>query len=132
MDRVDVKANVEKRLQSLGYTVVSSDDWVIGFITDKTENYIKSNCNITVIPNELLQVEVDIICGEFLNSKKNSGNLDIEGLNFDIVNKSVQEGDTKVEFYTDGIITADQMFTKLIQLLTDRKDELNSYRCIKW
>ena len=132
MDRGDIKMNVERRLESLGYTAVASDDWVIDFIIDKTENYIKSNCNIIIIPDELLQVTVDMICGEFLNTKKNSGGLDINGLNFDIVNKSIQEGDTKVEFYTDGIITADQMFAKLIQTLTGRKDELSSYRCVKW
>lgn len=132
MDRVDVKINVGRRLQSLGYTAVSSDDWIINFITDKTENYIKSNCNIAVIPDELLQAETDMICGEFLNTKKNSGNLDIEGLNFEMVSKSVQEGDTKVEFFTDGTATADQLFNKLIQALTGRKDELSSYRCVKW
>ena len=132
MDRVDVKINVGRRLQSLRYTAVSSDDWIINFITDKTENYIKSNCNIAVIPDELLQAETDMICGEFLNTKKNSGNLDIEGLNFEMVSKSVQEGDTKVEFFTDGTATADQLFNKLIQALTGRKDELSSYRCVKW
>ena len=132
MDRVDVKINVERKLQSLRYTAVSSDDWIINFITDKTENYIKSNCNISVIPDELLQIMVDMICGEFLNTKKNSGNLDIEGLNFEMVSKSVQEGDTKVEFFTDGTATADQLFNKLIQALTGRKEELSSYRCIKW
>ena len=132
MDRVDVKINVERRLQSLGYTAVSSDDWTINFIIDKTENYIKSNCNISVIPDELLRVMVDMVCGEFLNARKNSGNLDIEGLNFEMVSKSVQEGDTNVEFFTDGTATADQLFNKLIQALMGRKDELSSYRCVKW
>ena len=55
MDRVDVKINVERRLQSLGYTAVSSDDWTINFIIEKKENYIKSKCNIYVITDELFR-----------------------------------------------------------------------------
>ncbi len=132
MDVIDVKTNVKRRLQSLGYTAVSSDDWTIDFVIDKTENYIKGNCNTVNINDKLFEAEIDMICGEFLNLKKNLGQLDIDGLSFNMISKSVQEGDTKVEFYTDGFDTADQKFSKLIQSLMNRKDELSSYRCLKW
>lgn len=133
MDGIDVKTNVKRRLQSLGYTAVSSDDWVIDFIVDKVENYIRDNCNIRVIPESLFEAEVDIICGEFLSFKKNLGQLDIESLNFQTVEKSVQEGDTKVEFYVDGTMTDEQKLDALIKgLVFGGKSQFVSYRCIKW
>lgn len=133
MDGIDVKTNVKRRLQSLGYTAVSSDDWAIDFIVDKVENYIRDNCNTRVIPESLFEAEVDIICGEFLSFKKNSGQLDIESLDFQTVEKSVQEGDTKVEFYVDGTMTDEQKLDALIKgLASSGKNQFVSYRCIKW
>lgn len=133
MDKVDIKTNTERRLQSFGIEIGPSDEWTLNFIIDKTVNCIKSNCNITDIPDELLYVTVDMACGEFLNFKKNSGDLDTEKFNFDMVQKSIQEGDTRVDFYVEGTETNEQKFDKLVNsLISGHKDDLETYRCIKW
>lgn len=133
MDKADVKANVEKRLKTFGYTVVSADEWVLNFLTEKVEKEILNNCNISEIPNELMQIEVDMICGEFLLFMKNSGKLELENFDFETVEKSIQEGDVKVEFYVDGTMTNEQKFDNLVNsLVSGHKNILTSYRCIKW
>lgn len=133
MDRVDIKTSVERRLRSLGYTIETSDDWTINFVADKVENYIKSDCNLSAVPKELFQAEVDMICGEFLSFKKNSGQLDIENFDFQAAEKSIQEGDVKVEFYVDGTMTNEQKFDTFVKsLVSGNKGLFASYRCIKW
>ncbi|MFF1063092.1 hypothetical protein ACFYIC_19130, partial [Clostridioides difficile] len=90
--------NIEKRIQGFGYTLKDRDKWLIDFIREKIENIIKLDCNISEIPKELHNIEVDMIVGEFLFTKKNMGQLDIESINFEAVEKSISEGDTKVDF----------------------------------
>lgn len=134
-DRVDIKERVKRLLSEIGYMADTSDSWYIDFCIDKTENSIKSNCNIDIIPDILTEFEVHMAAGEFLLFKKNSGQLNPENINidFDVITKSIAEGDTKVEFYTDGTLTSEQKFDKLTDyLLNSRKDDLNAYRCIKW
>ena len=131
-DIIDIKEKVKKLLSELGYTVESSDDWLIGFCIDKVENTIKNNCNISIIPNMLVELEVDMVVGEFLMVKKNTGQLNIENINLEVMTKAVSEGDTKVEFNTEGCSTPEQRIDTLIKHLINRKGELSSYRCIKW
>ena len=134
-DRVDIKERVKRLLSEVGYMADTSDSWYIDLCIDKTENSIKSNCNIDIIPDILTEFEVHMAAGEFLLFKKNSGQLNPENINidFDVITKSIAEGDTKVEFYTDGTLTSEQRFDKLTDyLLNSRKDDLNAYRCIKW
>ncbi|WP_109420497.1 hypothetical protein, partial [Clostridioides difficile] len=89
---------IEKRLESFGYILKDGDKWLIGFVREKIENIIKLDCNIKTMPIELKEIEVDMIAGEFLFTKKNIGQLDIESINFEAVEKSISEGDTKVDF----------------------------------
>lgn len=133
MDRSDIKTNAERRLQSMGVLIKPSDDWILNFIIDKVGSCIKNNCNIQDIPDDLLYVTVDMVCGEYLKFKKNSGELDPEKFNFDMVQKSIQEGDTKVEFYVDGTQTKEQRFDSFVNsLISGHKEDLESYRQIKW
>ncbi|MFL8713226.1 hypothetical protein Q3304_20955, partial [Clostridioides sp. GD02377] len=90
--------DIEKRLESFEYTLKDGDKWLIGFVKEKIENIIKLDCNINEIPKELKNIEIDMIVGEILFTKKNMGQLDIESLNFEVVEKSISEGDTKIDF----------------------------------
>ena len=132
-DKTDIKERVKRLLSEIGYTADTSDSYYIDFCIDKTENSIKSNCNIDIIPDMLTEFEVYMAVGEFLLFKKNSGQLNLKNINFDLTEKSITEGDTRVEFNTNGTLTPEQRFDKLTNyLLNSRKDDLNAYRCIKW
>ncbi|HBF6827909.1 TPA: hypothetical protein KOT89_000206 [Clostridioides difficile] len=126
--------NIEKRIQGFGYTLKDRDKWLIDFIREKIENIIKLDCNISEIPKELHNIEVDMIVGEFLFTKKNMGQLDIESLNFEAVEKSISEGDTKVDFAIgSGSQTPEQRFDSLIAYLTTYgKNKILTFRCLRW
>ncbi|HBF3985483.1 TPA: hypothetical protein KOD80_003501 [Clostridioides difficile] len=123
--------DIEKRLESFGYILKDGDKWLIGFVREKIENIIKLDCNIKTMPIELKEIEVDMIVGEFLFTKKNMGQLDIESLNFEAVEKSISEGDTKVDFAISQ--TPEQRFDSLIAyLMTYGKNKILTFRCLRW
>ncbi|EGT3734907.1 hypothetical protein CUB02_18195 [Clostridioides difficile] len=126
--------NIEKRIQGFGYTLKDRDKWLIDFIREKIENIIKLDCNISEIPKELHNIEVDMIVGEFLFTKKNMGQLDIESINFEAVEKSISEGDTKVDFAIgSGSQTPEQRFDSLVAYLTTYgKNKILTFRCLRW
>ncbi|HBE9334533.1 TPA: hypothetical protein KNH13_002702 [Clostridioides difficile] len=125
---------IEKRLESFGYILKDGDKWLIGFVREKIENIIKLDCNIKTMPIELKEIEVDMIVGEFLFTKKNMGQLDIESINFEAVEKSISEGDTKVDFAIgSGSQTPEQRFDTLVNyLLTYGKNKILTFRCLRW
>lgn len=131
--------DVTERLASLGYIVVAGDTWVLDFISNKVENYIKNDCGVydkttlkIVIPAELHWVAVDMVCGEFLQGKKTGGSL--TGFDLSAPVKQIQEGDTNTTFaFGSGSMTPEQRLDAMIDfLLNHGKGELASYRCFKW
>lgn len=124
--------DVKQRLSSFGYEVIEDDTWVLEFIIQKVENYIKSNCNIDAIPEGLHQIAVDMSVGEFLLGKKSTGQL--TGIDLEAAIKQIQEGDTSVTFAIgDGSKTPEERLDNLIShLLNYGKGSFASYRCIKW
>jgi len=125
--------NVEKQLNIFGVDTDSELEDEIRLLMPKVEMTIKNYCNISEIPDCLKFVFCDILCGHLLLFRKNSNRLNIENINFNLSEKSIQEGDTKVEFNSDGCLTNEQRFDRLIDfLLNYRKAELISQRCLKW
>ena len=120
------------RLESFGYQVEESDTWVIGFSIQKVVNTIRNECNVSKIPNELNQVAMDMVCGEFLFGKKESGQL--KGFDLDAAVKQIQEGDTNVVFAIgDGNMTPEQRLNNLIGfLMSNGKNQFVSFRRLKW
>lgn len=124
-----------KRLISFGYTSNENDSWIITFCMQKVENHIKNSCNISEIPNELKEVEIDRICGEFLFSKKQTGQLNAEnGFDLEMAIKQVQAGDTNVTFAVgEGSETLETKLNTLISyLLNYGESDFICYRQIKW
>ncbi|HCQ5969092.1 hypothetical protein NMF83_18145 [Clostridioides difficile] len=126
--------DIEKRLESFEYTLKDGDKWLINFVREKIENIIKLDCNINEIPKELKNIEIDMIVGEFLFNKKNMGQLDIKSLNFEVVEKSISEGDTKIDFAIgSGSQTPEQRFDTFVNyLLTYGKNKILTFRCLRW
>lgn len=124
-----------KRLISFGYTPNENDSWIITFCMQKVENHIKNSFNISEIPNELKEVEIDRICGEFLFSKKQTGQLNAEnGFDLETAIKQVQTGDTNVTFAVgEGSETLETKLNTLISyLLNYGESDFICYRQIKW
>ena len=117
--------DVMKRLEALGFTVTSVDEWVLRFCIDKVESHIKNNCTLTAVPKGLREVAVDLICGEFLFGKMNAGALD-----YARAVKRIKEGDTDVE-YAEGYSDVELM-GKLINDLRSRQIDFAAYRKIIW
>ena len=128
-------SKVLQRLISFGYTIKEEDTFTIAFCIQKVENHIKSSCNISSIPDELIEIAVDRICGEFLFSKKQSGKLDAEnGFDIETALKQVQVGDTNITFAVgEGAETLETKLNSLISyLLNAGESDFICYRKIKW
>jgi len=124
--------DVKKRLESFGYIVTDADAWVLDFIIKKVENHIKNQCNTSTVPEELHEIAVDMVVGEFLLNKKSIGQL--EGFDLETAVKQIQEGDTSVTFAIgDGNKTPEERLDELISYLMNYgKGKFTAYRCIKW
>ena len=122
---------VLQRLISLGYKLEENDDWILCFAMQGVENHIKNSCNVISIPDELFNIAVDRVCGEFLFTKKQTGQLTIEGLDLTGSIASISEGDTSVSFVTGA--TDDDRFNQLVNyLMTKGEGEFVCYRKVKW
>ncbi len=124
--------DVTKRLESFGYEVTEADNWMIEFLIQKIENSIKADCNINTIPEELHEIAVDMVVGEFFLNKKSRGQL--EGFDLEAAVKQIHEGDTSVTFAIgDGSKTPEERLDELIlYLMNYGKGKFAAYRCIKW
>lgn len=125
---------IKERLQSLGYTVKDSDDIAINFAMQKVENTIKNDCNISDIPDGLMNIAIDMVVGEFLMSKKTFAPNDLLKFNLDAAIKQIQEGDTNISFAVgEGSKTDEQRLDSFIDyLLNYGRDEFITYRRFRW
>ena len=124
----------KERLQSFGYEWKNGDEAILAFSVQKAENTIKNDCNISSVPEGLINIAVDMAVGEFLMAKKAFAPNDIAGLDLSTAVKQIQEGDTSVTFAAgEGSLTAEQRLDNLINyLLTYGKGEFVHYRRLLW
>lgn len=122
---------VLKRLVSFGYSLKEDDGWVICFAMQKVENHIKNSCNTTNVPDGLFNVAVDMVCGEFLFTKKQTGKLELEDIDLTGAITSIKEGDTQVNF-GDGTSDEEKFNSFLNYLLHHGEGDFVCYRKLKW
>ena len=122
---------VVERLVSFGYTPTEEDAWMIGFTTKGTVNHVLNEINHKTVPDGLREVVVDMICGEVLNVKFTSGQLEMTNLDLDGMIQSVAEGDTTVSFSAEG---SDESKLKglLSWLIQGKGSDLLCYRRMRW
>ncbi|CUP26282.1 MAG: hypothetical protein IJC04_02995 [Oscillospiraceae bacterium] len=125
---------VKERLQSFGYTLKDGDEVILNFSIQKVENTIKNDCNVSSIPDGLVNIAVDMAIGEFLTAKKTFSPNDIAGLDLDFAVKQIQTGDTNTVFATgESSLTPEQRLNAFVSyLLTYGRDEFSCYRKIRW
>lgn len=122
---------VLRRLVSFNYQLKEDDSWLLAFVIQKVESHIKTYCNITTLPVGLFNVTTDKVCGEFLQSKFTTGQLEITELDFTGVVKSVQEGDTTVQF-DSGASDTDKIQQLINGLINGSEGDLVCYKRLKW
>lgn len=122
---------VVDRLVSLGYTPTDEDTWTIAFSVQKTVNHVLNQIDHSKIPEGLTEVTVDMICGEFLNLKFLSGQLDLTGLDLDGMIQSVSQGDTSVSFSAEGS-DEEKLKGLLSWLIHGKEGDLICYRKMRW
>ena len=123
--------DVIKRLVSFGYTPTEEDAWMIAYTTKGTVYRVLNEINHAVVPDGLFEVVVDMICGEVLNAKFLSGQLDLNSLNLDGMIQSVTEGDTTVSFSAEGSDEA-KLKGLLSWLIQGKGSDLLCYRKMRW
>ena len=125
---------VKERLVSFGDVFKDGDEVLLNFSIQKAENTIKNDCNVSAVPDGLINIAVDMAAGEFLTAKKTFSPDDIAGLDLDFAVKQIQEGDTNTVFVTgEGTLTPEQRLSNFLNyLLTHGRDEFSCYRCIRW
>lgn len=123
--------DVVNRLVSFGYVPTSSDAFAVAFAMTKAQNHILNQINDSTLPGGLREVYIDMVCGEFLKAKHQSGQLEIGGLDFSGAVQSVHEGDTTVTFDASG--SDEAKFGGLVNwLIAGKEGDLICYRRIKW
>lgn len=122
---------VLKRLVSFGYDLKEDDGWVICFAISKVVNHINNSCNTNSIPDGLLDVAVDMVCGEFLLNKKQTGKLELTDLDLSGAITSLKEGDVTVQF-ASGSSDEDNLNSFLNYLLHHGEGDFVCYRKLRW
>ena len=120
-------------LEALGVSGAGGDPLIPYMINSVTER-VKNETNQPEIPEGLHWLTVELVVGEYLTFKKNAGQLDMNGLDFEAAIKQIQEGDTNTVFATgEGSLTPEQRLELLIARLTrDRSREFIRYRRLVW
>lgn len=122
---------VQERLTSLGYVMQENDDKMIGYAIGNAEQSIKHFCNICYVPECLDYVLIDRACGEFLQLKKSFGQL--SSLQVEPVVKSVQDGDTNVEYNVSYLADPEASFKEVVEKMRNSHElELVRHRRVVW
>ncbi|MCI8604428.1 MAG: hypothetical protein HFE79_09850 [Ruminiclostridium sp.] len=123
-----------KRLEGFGYKLKAGDKAVLKFAVEKVTNTIKNECNVSAVPDGLINIAVDMAAGEFLGTKKAFSPADIAGLDLEPAVKQIQVGDTNTAFAVgEGSLTPEQRFDLFVEhLLNYGRGELACYRKIRW
>lgn len=122
---------ITERLRQIGYDVKNSDRSVIIGEYEKVLSFIKTSCNVEKISEELEFVIIERTCGNFLFIIKNFGRFDgIENSGFV---KEILEGDVKVVFDENSVLSDEQRIDKIIDYLMGYGENIIiSNRCICW
>ncbi|MDO4728440.1 MAG: hypothetical protein Q4B43_05475 [Bacteroidota bacterium] len=127
----NINEDVKKLLKTTGYEVKDEDLFLLEQSIDKVKFYILNKTNQNKVPEGLKYVWIYRSTGEFLNFKKATGQLNIDGLNFKRLAKEIGEGDTKVVF-NDTKSTGDKFEDFLTDMMKYGEKEILKYRRLVW
>lgn len=120
---------VISRLKDLTYEVIDEDAFSLAFTIQTVENTIRNSCNTASIPDGLLFIAVDMVCGQFLMQKKQTNTLG-DSFVIDTAIKSVKLGDVNVSLDdTSNESKLDWLFSYLMK---HGESEFVCYRRMQW
>lgn len=120
---------VISRLEDLTYVMAEGDAFALAFAMQTVENTIRNSCNTASIPDGLMFIAVDMVCGQFLSQKKQTHSLG-DSFDVDTAIKSVKLGDANVTFDDEG---SDSKLDRFFNYLMNHgKGEFICYRRIRW
>lgn len=132
---MDVYEAIVSRLAMLGYAVTETDKPVIDYLTGKCRVALLASIHHKDVPDGLIYTLVDMVAGSFLQDKLNAGALEIEGLDFSPVAKSITEGDVSVTLAgaSDGTVSAEARFIAALEDMVHPSERiLGAFRRLKW
>lgn len=123
------KETIIKRLEGFGYTYTEEDEFSLGFTMEKVENHILLSTNQSSIPEGLLNVAVDMVCGEFLLIQKQFNRID--SMDFEMIAHNIKLGDMSVQFSNE--LSPEQQFeTAARYLISAHNADLLAFRKLVW
>lgn len=134
-DEVKAIVNGDDTIENIiDFTVERLDSWEIkeiqpfelAFAVNSVTEYIKNATNQLTVPEGLTFTAVDMVCGEFLQKRLDTDNL--EEFKVEQAIKTLKIGDTSTTF-KDGQSSGIHV---LISTLTSRKGDVLSHRKLKW
>lgn len=105
---------------------------MLTFIIEKVTNHIKNQTNLYSIPDGLREIAIDMVVGEFLYTKKSMGLLNIDSLNFEVMVKQVQDGDTNTVFAVEEGMSLENQFNHFLSYLQHPNADFAKYRVLTW
>lgn len=121
-----IEASIES-LEFFGITLSETDAFELSFAIGKVKETILNDCNVTSIPEGLIHTAVDMVCGEFLDTRMSLGKLD--EFNLDAAIKSIKTGDVTTTYQDGG---GSDMVGFIHYLKHHKRGDLLSYRKLKW
>ncbi len=119
------------RLEAIGYTEWDEGGlWNLAFSIRKAEQEVLDYCHIDAVPKGLYPMLCDRSCGHFLYGLKQSGRLEIEGIDLSGILTSLSEGDVKVDF-DKGASDEARLDTLLGAMMQSGKEQLPCYRRLR-
>jgi len=124
------------RLASFGYeTITANDTAMLEFEIEKVTWTVKNDCNVSEVPEGLMDIAIDMVCGHFLQAKKTTSPGDLSDLiDFDsAVIKEITAGDTKTVWENSGTKSSEQRYDAFCDYLINYgRDEFSCYRRLRW
>ena len=123
--------SIKERLVALGFEVAEGQEALLQSIADTKEKEIVSYCHVEAIPEGFMDMAMDMVCGAYLKTLKDSGK-DL-GIDIDSAASAITEGDTKVELaYQKGMQTPEQRLDALIEGLMRGQGQMARWRRLAW
>lgn len=121
-----------RRLEAAGY-----GDWdatrmfTLAFSIRKAETEVLDYCHIDTVPQRLYAMLCDRACGQYLHALRQTGKLELDGLDLSGVFTSLSEGDVKIDF-DKGTSDGTRLDVLLERMMHSGKDQLQCYRKIRF
>ncbi|MBD5081554.1 MAG: hypothetical protein HDT44_07320 [Ruminococcaceae bacterium] len=125
---------VRERLEAFGYQFKKDDEGLLKASVGRAQRNVSNECNLYDIPEELLDVVIDMAAGEFLAVKKVVCPQDIDCVDLNAAVKRIEVGDTNTIFAVgEGSLTDEQRFDRFVEyLLNYGRAQFNCFRRVKW